>query len=191
MEEIKDLEDEIQTELKNVKVARATITYTVEIEKKYKEELDKKFKEIVRENIKFNTYCQVDECLEKFRPEVESGHLIIAGALYDFQGKEKQGKGKLIWLDARDSENASKFKDVKSVVRYVNGVNVPDEETTPSGFDQDTYNADQQIYTFSSEEVEENVKNGLKRLEDRIKDGIKIIEEEEKIALVEMKQNKR
>lgn len=177
-----EFEQEVKDELETIAVARTSIPG---------EDLER-FKDIVHNNIKFNTHRQVDACLEKFSSKVEGGHLIIAGALYDFQGKEKEGqeRGKLIWLDARDSGNVSKLKNVKSVVRCVNGANFP-EEIIPSDVDQNMYNnTDQHIYVFSSIEVEENVKSGLKRLEDRIKTGIYIIETEEKTALVD-EQNKR
>jgi len=68
-----------------------------------------RFNWLVHENIKFNTHHQVDECLRHFHKEVESGKLIIAGALYDFQGSENQGRGRLIWLDARDQQNVNHF----------------------------------------------------------------------------------
>jgi len=68
-----------------------------------------RFNWIVHENIKFNTHYQVDQCVRHFHSLVESGKLIIAGALYDFQGQEKQGRGRIIWLDARDQQNVNHY----------------------------------------------------------------------------------
>lgn len=96
-----ELEKEIIEELSAVNIARASIPSV--------REGDERFKYIVHQNIKFNIHQQVDQCLSVFYDKVRKGQLIIAGALYDFQGQEGEGRGKLIWLDARDKKNVDTF----------------------------------------------------------------------------------
>lgn len=99
LDPINTLEDEIASELQNVVVNSGAIPPKDE----HDQEGLKNFANVVHENIKCNVHNQVSACLERFREKVEAGKLIIAGSLYDFQGREDAGQGRLIWIDARDS----------------------------------------------------------------------------------------
>lgn len=101
-----EIDDKIQKELANVYLARASIPPAQGSD--YNEQLER-YRWIIHQNVKFNIHRQVDECLRSFYKEVKEGSLIIAGALYDFQGREEEGRGRLIWIDARDKDNVDMF----------------------------------------------------------------------------------
>lgn len=110
-------------ELGNVKVARAAIAPPPGSSQ---EKFDR-FHQIVHENTKYNTHYQVNEAHKRFAPQVKAGTLIIAGALYDFQDREKQGKGRVIWIDARDA----KTNPEKATVTRVGGRAAADKSLPP------------------------------------------------------------
>lgn len=110
VKELLDLNPTIQRALRNVRIAHGAIPPAPN-EPDYSRMLED-FNRVVHRNVKFNTHCQVDECLKTFREKVTSGELIIAGALYDFQGRENKGQGRVNWIDARDTENEPQFSDV-------------------------------------------------------------------------------
>jgi carbonic anhydrase len=103
--------EEIPTQLKKLKFIIDELTAVEVLEDSIppSEGNNEIFSEIVHQNIKFNIHKQVDECLQAFHEKVKSGDLIILGALYDFQNREEEGHGKLIWIDARSKDNVGNF----------------------------------------------------------------------------------
>lgn len=142
LKDLSHLETEIITQLSNVHIARAAIPPKSD-STNYANEL-KRFNYVVHENIKFNTHRQVDSATEKFLEKIKESELIVAGGLYDFQGREGQGKGRLIWTDARNKEwydarkKASTPIDLTSVLRVFNGKPVLDSQEIPTDDPEET-----------------------------------------------------
>lgn len=120
-----DLESAVCEELKHVHLARAAVPFWSN-DLPQNDQLER-FNTVVHQNIKFNTHRQVDKCLKLFYDQIQGGHLTLMGALYDFQGREKEGRGRLIWIDARDHKNATHFKERYGTELLYNGEIIKDE----------------------------------------------------------------
>jgi len=110
-------------ELGNVKIARAAV-FPAPGSSQEKED---RFHKIVHENTKYNTHYQVQQAYNKFKDKIKAGELIVAGALYDFQDREHQGKGRFIWIDARDEKTDPR----KAFVKRVGGMSSGDSDLAP------------------------------------------------------------
>lgn len=65
------------------------------------------------EGIKANVHNQVAAAMEKFSGKVESGKLLIVGAVYDFSDEMKQGAGKLHMINMNGETDPDKLKTFK------------------------------------------------------------------------------
>ncbi len=131
LEKLAHLEPEIVQELTNVHIARAAA-----IPSSASSAQEERFRRVVHENIKYNTHRQVDLAVQRFREQVAKGELIIVGALYDFQGREDQGRGRLIWIDARDASNTPGSGTIPAgALRYIDGRLLSESDPIPGDAD--------------------------------------------------------
>jgi carbonic anhydrase len=75
-----------------------------------------------QQGVSLNVHHQVEQSLNTFKNKVDSGHLAIIGAIYDFRDDYGYGKGRLIIVnlngikDPKEIQKSHYFDDIKKVV---------------------------------------------------------------------------
>ena len=67
------------------------------------------------DGVKSNVNNQVAAAMQKFADKVQSGQLLIVGAVYDFSDDMKQGAGKLNLINMNGETDAAKLQNFKPV----------------------------------------------------------------------------
>lgn len=65
------------------------------------------------DGVKANVNNQVAAAMQKFSDKVNSGHLLVVGAVYDFSDDMKQGAGKLNLINMNGETNPAKMQNSK------------------------------------------------------------------------------
>ncbi|HLG30457.1 MAG TPA: hypothetical protein VI387_09625, partial [Candidatus Brocadiales bacterium] len=64
-----------------------------------------------KEGVILNVDYQVDKALSSFKEKVESGHLAIVGAIYDFRNDYGFGKGRLIIVNLNGKKDPQEIRE--------------------------------------------------------------------------------